>query len=98
MSNIKELAKNHNLMPYMVERYITLYGLKEAKRLIHGFDTQIKPSLRCNTTKIKPNTLSKRLHQKGIQHHPLAEPPYGYEVTRTWMFDFFYKGPDFCRS
>jgi NOL1/NOP2/sun family putative RNA methylase len=83
MSKIEELAKNHHLMPYMVERYITLYGLKEAERLIHGFNVQIKASLRCNTTKIKPKVLSKRLHQKGILHYPLSEPPYGYEVTRT---------------
>ena len=96
-----ELAKRYGYRPYMVERYIEILGLDEARELLKAFEKPLTPSIRCNTLKVKNcNSLIECLESKGYKFERIDWNQYGYRVlkigrprlgaTREYLLGYYY--------
>jgi NOL1/NOP2/sun family putative RNA methylase len=62
----KEIAKQYGYLPYMIERYLALWGEEETIQFIEACEEQITTSVRVNTLKIDSDSLQRRLRLKQI--------------------------------
>ncbi|MHA2301065.1 MAG: RsmB/NOP family class I SAM-dependent RNA methyltransferase [Candidatus Thorarchaeota archaeon] len=62
----KELAAQHGYLPYMIERYLALWGEEETIQFIEACEEQITTSIRANTLKIDAKSLRARLQLKHV--------------------------------
>jgi NOL1/NOP2/sun family putative RNA methylase len=62
----KELAKEHEYLQYMIERYLSLWGEEETLNFIEACDQPIRTSIRINTLKSSAGVVLQRLQAKGI--------------------------------
>ncbi|MFX0054799.1 MAG: RsmB/NOP family class I SAM-dependent RNA methyltransferase [Promethearchaeota archaeon] len=62
----KEIAEQYGYLPYMIERYLALWGEEETIQFIEACEEQITTSVRVNTLKIDPDSLQKRLRLKQV--------------------------------
>ncbi len=67
----KELAKATGYLPYMIERYLALWGEKETIQFIEACEEQITTSVRVNSLKIDAEALRTRLHIKQVTLKPV---------------------------
>ncbi len=80
----KQLAKDHGYLPYMVQRYIDMLGLRETRELLLAFDTlKPRPVIRCNYLKTDCNELIEKLCTLGFDFETLRWCSYCYRVTKT---------------
>ena len=76
----KELAKEHEYLPYRIERYLSLWGEVDTLKFIEACEQPIRSSIRVNTLKTSAGILLHRLQDKRIT---LEEVPWladGYHV------------------
>jgi len=79
----KDLAKIYGYRAYMVERYIKILGLEDAKELLEAMERSLKPSIRCNTLRVKNcNELIKSLSEKGYELEKLKWYNEGFRVLK----------------
>ena len=64
----------------MIERYLDFLSLEDTINLLDANEKQLKPTLRVNTLKIKPDKLKKILEEKGFELHLIDEIPYAFEI------------------
>jgi NOL1/NOP2/sun family putative RNA methylase len=62
----KEIANQYGYLPYMIERYLALWGEEETIQFIEACEEQITTSLRVNTLKIDSDSLQRRLRLKKV--------------------------------
>ncbi|MBD3192081.1 MAG: NOL1/NOP2/sun family putative RNA methylase [Candidatus Heimdallarchaeota archaeon] len=62
-----KLAKDYGYLPYIIERFIKLFGLKETEEMLEAFEVLPQSSIRVNTLKITSQELIKRLLAKGFE-------------------------------
>jgi len=62
----KIIAKEHEYLPYMIERYLALWGEEETLQFIKACDQPIKTSIRMNTLRAEPDKVIERLQKKGV--------------------------------
>lgn len=62
-----ELAKKYEYLPYIIERFIKLFGPQDTKEMLKAFEILPKPSIRVNSLKITTRELIKRLLAKGFK-------------------------------
>ena len=62
----KELAKEHEYLQYMIERYLSLWGEEETLKFIEACEQPIKTSIRINTLKSSAGVVLQRLQTKGV--------------------------------
>ena len=67
----------------MIHRYIQFLGIENTKQLLITNEEPLKPYIRVNTLKIKPENLKIRLEKKGFQLKPGKWLPYSFEVHNT---------------
>ncbi|MHA2043051.1 MAG: methyltransferase domain-containing protein, partial [Candidatus Thorarchaeota archaeon] len=67
----KELAKQYGYLPYMIERYLALWGEEEAIQFIEACEERITTSIRANTLKIEVESLRARLQLKQVTLRPI---------------------------
>ncbi|MHA2143206.1 MAG: RsmB/NOP family class I SAM-dependent RNA methyltransferase [Candidatus Thorarchaeota archaeon] len=67
----KELAKEHGYLPYMIERYLALWGEEETIQFIEACEEQITTSIRANTIKMEAEALKARLQLKQVTLRPV---------------------------
>ncbi len=75
----KELAKEHGYLPYMIERYLALWGEEETLSFIEACEQTIRTAIRINSLKSSAGVVLGRLQNKGVT---LEEIP--------WLNDGFY--------
>jgi NOL1/NOP2/sun family putative RNA methylase len=75
----KVLAKEHGYLPYMIERYLSLWGEENTLKFIEACEQPIRTSIRVNTLKTSISMVLDRLQKKGIT---TSEVP--------WLDDGFY--------
>lgn len=75
----KELAKEHEYLQYMIERYLSLWGEEDTLKFIEACEQPIRTSIRVNTLKSTAGVVLHRLQNKGIT---LEEVP--------WLNDGFH--------
>jgi NOL1/NOP2/sun family putative RNA methylase len=67
----------------MIHRYIQFLGLEQTEQLLIANDKPLKPYIRVNTLKIKPQILKERLENKGFQLKPNKWFSYSFEVHKA---------------
>ncbi len=63
----KELAKQYGYLPYMIERYVALWGEQEAIQFLKACERSIKKSIRLNTIRATAEETLSRLKAKGVR-------------------------------
>lgn len=80
----KELAFRYGYREYMIPRYREILGsLEEVEELLRAFEKPLKPSIRCNTLKVKDcNYLVRRLRELGFTLKAIGWEPTSFQVVR----------------
>jgi NOL1/NOP2/sun family putative RNA methylase len=75
----KQLAKEHGYLPYMIERYLALWGEEETLSFIEACEQTVRTAIRVNSLKSSTGVVLGRLQNKGVT---LEEIP--------WLNEGFY--------
>jgi NOL1/NOP2/sun family putative RNA methylase len=62
----KSLAKEYSYLPYMIERYLILWGETETLRFLEACELPVRTAIRINTLKSSVNQTWSRLEEKGV--------------------------------
>jgi len=76
----QELANIFDYQPYMIERYIQMFGEQETVDLLKSFETPNPIFIRVNTLKTNTNYLLNKLKEKGYDFENSEYIPYAYRL------------------
>ncbi len=62
----KAIAKKHGYLPYMIERYLSLWGEEETLQFIDACERPIRTAIRVNTLRTSIDETIARLDKKGV--------------------------------
>ncbi|MHA1328973.1 MAG: RsmB/NOP family class I SAM-dependent RNA methyltransferase [Promethearchaeota archaeon] len=79
---IEELATRFGYLPYMIERYLKMFGLEETIRYLEANEKPLIPSIRVNTLKIGPHELKGLLERKGFVLELIDGIPNGFKIIK----------------
>jgi NOL1/NOP2/sun family putative RNA methylase len=63
----KRLAKEYGYLPYMIERYLILWGETETIQFLDACELPVQTAIRINTLKSSVNQVWERLQEKGVK-------------------------------
>ena len=63
----KRLAKEYGYLPYMIERYLILWGEEDTLRFLDACERPVRTSIRVNTTKASVEEVQSRLEEKDVK-------------------------------
>ena len=97
----KQIAAKYGYLPYMIERYMMLFGSREELfDFLDSVEKGIKRTLRCNTLVLNDcNVLTTRLGQKGVFLQKISWLPHGFFVMEgeekvgkleEYLFGYYY--------
>jgi len=81
-SDAYKLAKKYGYLPYMVERYLELFGYNETIELLNSFERKVKPVIRCNDLLVNCKWLINRLEKLGFELEYIPWSIHGYRVIK----------------
>ena len=76
----KKMAKEYGYLPYMIERYLFLWGEEETVRFLDACEIPIRTSVRFNLLKATMQDAQRRLLKKGIKLEEIPWLNTGYYV------------------
>lgn len=79
------LAEKYGYLPYIIERYLQLFGKEDTLKLLEANERPLSPTIRINTLKIEIEDLLTRLKNKGFELERLDWVDYGFKVTKAPM-------------
>jgi NOL1/NOP2/sun family putative RNA methylase len=79
----KRLAEKFGYRPYMIERYLRLFGKEETLELLKANEVPLPETIRCNDYLIPCRELQERLEEKGFILSKLKIAPHGFIVKRS---------------
>ena len=79
------LAEKYGYLPYIIERYLQIFGQEETLKLLEANERPLTPTIRINNLKIEIEDLITRLKNKGFKLERLDWVDYGFEVTEIPM-------------
>jgi len=79
------LAEKYGYLPYMVERYLKLFGRDETIKLLEANEKPLIPTIRVNPLKIEIKSIIEKLQSKGFKLEKLDWIDYGYKVKHSPM-------------
>ncbi len=74
----KEIAEEWGYLPYMLERYLTLWGMSETIAFLEACEKPIPTAIRLNPLLASPSTTIQRLSEKGVYLDPIDWIDLGY--------------------
>ncbi len=74
----KTLAKEHEYQPYMIERYLALWGDEDTLRFLEACEQPIRTSIRLNTLRMEPEKTIERMQKKKIKLEKIPWLSHGY--------------------
>ncbi len=74
----KTLAKEHEYQPYMIERYLALWGEEDTLRFLEACEQPIRTSIRLNTLRMEPEKTIERMQKKKIKLEKIPWLSHGY--------------------
>ncbi|MGY5871571.1 MAG: RsmB/NOP family class I SAM-dependent RNA methyltransferase [Candidatus Thorarchaeota archaeon] len=74
----KTLAKEYEYLPYMIERYLALWGEEETLQFLEVCEQPIRTSIRFNTLRADPEKSIARLQKKGVELEKVPWLTHGY--------------------
>jgi len=79
----EELAEKYGYRPYMIKRYLILFGKEETVEFLEANEKRLIPSLRCNTLRISEEDFVNLFTKKGFVLEKISGISYGYRVFKT---------------
>lgn len=76
----KQIAKNQGYLPYMIERYLTLWGEDETLEFLKACEIPVRSAVRLNELKNSPEETVTALENKGIKLERVPWLQTGYYV------------------
>nr|MDO8133230.1 RsmB/NOP family class I SAM-dependent RNA methyltransferase [Candidatus Njordarchaeum guaymaensis] len=77
-----EMAERFGYSTYLVDRYVQMFGLEDALRLLEANEKGLMSCIRCNTLRVSPERLFSRLEKKGFRLERIGWVPYGFRVLK----------------
>ena len=74
----KVIAKEHGYLPYMIERYLTLWGEEATLQFIEACERPIRTSIRMNALRADPEKTIESLRNKGVSLEKIPWLAHGY--------------------
>lgn len=93
------LSRDFKVLPYMAERYIKMLGVEGAIMLLKSIQKPPEKAIRCNTLKISPEELERRLSRKNfvLKNIPWTRTGYWVEggqyplgATLEYLMGYYY--------
>ncbi|MHA1506892.1 MAG: NOL1/NOP2/sun family putative RNA methylase [Candidatus Asgardarchaeia archaeon] len=78
----RSLSKRYGYLPYMIMRYLKMFGLEETKEFLESNERGLKPSIRINTLLTDIKKLLIRMRRKGFKFKRIPWTSYGFWVLR----------------
>ncbi|MHA1238833.1 MAG: NOL1/NOP2/sun family putative RNA methylase [Candidatus Odinarchaeia archaeon] len=94
-----DIAEKYGYSPWIVKRYLELFGEKEALELIEANENPVPRSIRVNTLKITVEDLINRLESKGFRFKPIPwikeglwvkESPFTLGSTSEYLLGYYF--------
>ncbi len=79
----RRLARRYGYLPYIVERYLRIFGFDETIELLEAFEKPLKPVIRCNDLVVDCKWLVERLETLGFRLEPVPWCIHGYRVVES---------------
>jgi len=79
---INRIADKFGYLPYMIERYLKIFGKTETLEFLEANETPPSKWIRVNTLKISPEELNSRLTEKGILLEKSEWLPYAFKIIK----------------
>jgi len=79
------LAERYGYRPYMIERYLRMFGRVETLELLEANEVPLPETIRCNDYLISCKELEERLEEKGFELYPYSLAPHGFVISRAPM-------------
>lgn len=95
----RDIAETYGYQPYMVERYIKMWGYIEALKYLKATIKGVKRVLRVNTLKVDPEKLISRLESRGYKFEAvewaknafwILKEPFRLGATFEYMLGYYY--------
>ena len=80
---VEELAEKYGYRPYMIKRYLEMFGKGETVKLLEANELKLIPSLRCNTLRINEEDFVNLFTKKRFVIEKISGISYGYRVLKT---------------
>jgi NOL1/NOP2/sun family putative RNA methylase len=74
----KTIAKEYEYLPYMIERYLALWGEEETIQFLKACDQPIRTSIRVNTLRAEPDNVLATMKRKGVEFEKIPWLSHGY--------------------
>jgi NOL1/NOP2/sun family putative RNA methylase len=74
----KTIAKEYEYLPYMIERYLALWGEDETMQFLDACERPIRTSIRINTLRANPEDVQSTMKEKGVQLEKVPWLTHGY--------------------
>ena len=81
-SDAHKLAKKYGYLPYMIERYLELFGYDETIELLNSFEKKVEPVIRCNDLLVDCKWLINRLEELGFELKHIPWSIHGYRIIK----------------
>ena len=75
------LSVRYSMPLWIVERWLKAYGADTAKVMLESYLKERPTQIRCNTAKIAPEELKKRLEAEGVTVRDSVYLPYAFEIS-----------------
>lgn len=79
---INKIADQFGYVPYMIERYLKIFGKTETLEFLEANETPPSKWIRVNTLRISPKELKSRLTDKGIFLEKSEWLPYAFKIIK----------------
>lgn len=74
----KTIANEYGYLPYMIERYLALWGEKETMQFLKACEKPVRTAIRINTLRAKQEFIVDRLRSKGVALEKIEWLEHGY--------------------
>jgi len=74
----KTIAKEYEYLPYMIERYLALWGEEETMQFLKACEQPIRTSIRINTLRAEPDNVLETMTKKGVDLEKIPWLSHGY--------------------
>ncbi len=82
----EKLAEKYGYRPYMIKRYLLMFGKEETVEFLEANEKKLTPSLRCNTLRIDEEDFVNLFAKKRFILEEISDIDYGYKVLKTPKF------------
>ena len=89
---VSYLSVTYSLPEWLVSQWLSVYDAETVERMGEEFLKEKRVTIRCNTDRIAPEELEKKLKLEGVSAEPVKDLPYAFYIAG---YDYLAKLPSF---